>query len=238
MLAQLTAPEHNVLTGVKTFKWWSLKPEDRNRKVLLSTDTGDPLIMDRPLGANGGYVVLWATPVDGGAWNNWPSEKLFAPLVNETLYHLAGGQIKGMENRRLESGDKIVWTGPAKPVVQKVEVTRPDGTKAERHPFTRDGRQVLVYGDTDLPGKYELRFDQSAIAPVYYGVGINRNELDETPLSDADRAWLRRTRTTSTWKSGSTPRTWPSRWARPTRARNCGPTWRRSSWRRCWSRRS
>jgi len=191
MLEKLTAPEHNVMTGVKTFKWWSIKPMDRDRKVLLAVaNTGDPLVIDRPLGPNGGCVVVWTTPVDGGAWNNWPSEKLFAPLVNETLYHLAGGQIKGMENRRLESGDKIVWTGPAQPVVQKVEVTRPDGTKAERHPFTRDGRQVLIYGETDLPGKYELHFDQTAIQPVYYGVGISPAELDETALSQADRDWL------------------------------------------------
>ena len=213
MLAQLTAPEHNVMTGVKTFKWWSLKPQDRDRKVLLSSaDTGDPLIIDRPLGPNGGYVVLWATPVDGGAWNNWPSEKLFAPLVNETLYHLAGGRPRAWRTAGWSPATRS--SGPARPSrsCRRCEVTRPDGTKAERHPFTRDGRQVLIYGDTDLPGKYELRFDQTAIEPVYYGVGISRNELDETPLSDADRAWLSNP-TTSTWKSGSTPRAWRPRWA-------------------------
>ncbi len=191
MLAQLTSPEHNVLTGMKTFKWWSFQPHDRERKVLISAaETGDPLIVERAIGPNGGCVVVWATPVDGSAWNNWPGEKMFAPLVNETLYHLSAGMTGGAQNKRVESGDKLVWTGPGRPAVQSIAITRPDGTKVERRPFTRDGRQVLVYGDTDLPGRYELRFDQTGMPPVYFGVGVSGGELDETPLSDSDRAWL------------------------------------------------
>ena len=51
--------------------------------------------------------------------------------------------------------------------------------------------QFFSYPDTYLPGRYELRFDQSAIPqPVYYGVGINQSELDDTMLSDDDRKWL------------------------------------------------
>jgi hypothetical protein len=105
--------------------------------------------------------------------------RAFAPLVNVTVYHLAGGWTKGQENRRLESGQPLVWTGPPTPAVGRAEVTLPDGTKAQVRPVVRDGRQIVRFSETYLPGRYELRFDQSELPPVYYGVGIDRRELDE-----------------------------------------------------------
>jgi hypothetical protein len=191
MLAMLVTPEHNALTGVNTFRWWSVKPRDAEDKVVLAAaGNGDPLVIERPVGSNGGRVVVWCTSVDK-TWNNWPAMPSFVPMVNLAVDHLAAGQTKGMENRRLESGQPIVWSGPATPAIAKATVTRPDGTKVERRPVTRDGRQILSFGETWLPGKYELAFDQSAIPqPVYYGVGIDRNELDENVLTEDDRRWL------------------------------------------------
>lgn len=191
MLQLLSSPEHNVMAGMNTFKWWAVKPLDADAKVVLAAaGSGAPLIIERNLGSNGGRVVIWTSSVDR-SWNTWPSVPAFAPLVNNTLYHCAAGQTKGVENRRLDSGQPIVWTGPATPAISKVTVTRPDGTKAERRPVVRDNRQIITYNDTYLPGKYEMAFDQTAIPqPVYYGVGIDRNELDENVLSDDDRKWL------------------------------------------------
>ena len=191
MVAALTAPEHNILTGMSTLKWWSMTPADPDAKVVLAAGTGDPLIIERPMGSNGGRVVVWSTSVDKtSAWNNWPAMPAFVPLVNVTVHHLASGQTKGMENRRLESGQPIVWSGPSTLGVGKVAITRPDGSTIDRRPVLRDGRHVLSYADTYLPGKYELRFDKPEVQPVYYGVGIDRRELDEATLTDADRAWL------------------------------------------------
>src|SRR5262249_31805860 len=108
MLERLSTPV-NMTASIKAFKWWSLKPADLGHNVLMSvTNSDDPFSIDCPLGPNGGCVVVWTSPVDG-SWNNWPSEKVFAPLVNETLYHLAAGQVKGMENRKIESGNPITW---------------------------------------------------------------------------------------------------------------------------------
>jgi hypothetical protein len=194
MVADFTAPEHNILTGMSTMKWWSLRPESPDAQVVLSTDTGDPLVIERKIGSNGGRVVLWTTPVDKhAAWNNWPAMPAFVPLVNVTVYHLAGGWTKGIRNGRLNTGETIEWTGPGSPTLTRAEVTQPDGTMTQQRPVYRDGRQIVTHKLTQLPGKYELRFpDRTEFPqPVYYGVGIDPAELDATALSEADRAWLK-----------------------------------------------
>lgn len=195
MLEGLAVPEHNVLQGVNTYRWWALDSRTPDAKTIVAAaGTGDPLILERPMGTNGGRVIVWTTTASGpaeGGWNNWPAMKMFPPLVNLTVYHLAAGQTKGMENRRLDSGQPIVWTGPATPTVNTVDILRPDGSKIERKPVTRDGRQILTYRETYMPGKYELRFDQSVIPqPVYYGVGIDRSELEPATLTADDVKWL------------------------------------------------
>ena len=219
-LAPFTSADRNVLTGMTTLRWWALKPRDADAQVLLATQTGDPLVMDRPVGSNGGRVMVWTSPVDStSGWNNWTTLRSFAPMVNVTLYHLASGQTKGQENKRLDSGQPLVWTSPSiryaggatddsggtrgnekpelvfadgtvTPLIRSAEVVLPDGTKSQIRPITRDGRQILRFSDTFLPGKYEVRFDQTALKPVYFGVGIDRRELDETALNDEDRKWF------------------------------------------------
>jgi len=116
--------------------------------------------------------------------------RAFPPLVNTTIYHLASGWTKGQSNRRLESGQPLVWTGPTSPAVAKAEITLPDNTKEQVRPIVRDGRQIIRFKETHQPGRYELRFDQSSLAPVYYGVGIDPQELQEETLTESDRKWL------------------------------------------------
>ena len=190
MVQLITAAERNTLTGAVTRGWWAITPESGDARVVLATQGGDPLIVERPIGNNGGRVALWLTSVDA-KWNNWPVMPNFVPLVNETLYHLASGQTRGLENRRLNAGQEIVWAGPAGTVVQTVAITRPDATKVELAPRLSNGRSVLSYNDTFVPGLYELRFAQTELPqPVYYGVGIDRRELDTTALAASDHQWL------------------------------------------------
>lgn len=214
VLAPFAAPERNVLTGMTTLRWWSVKPLEGDAQVPLATATGDPLILEHAIGSAGGRVIVWTSPVDGtSGWNNWPSMKAFAPMVNLTAYRLAGGLTKGQE-ARVDSGKALVWASPViqekpaggsggpggrtlvfpdgavSPPVAWAEVTTPSGQKSRARPVTRDGRQWAFFGDTFEPGRYEVRFDQSNLPPVYYGVGIDAAELDETTLSDDDRKWL------------------------------------------------
>lgn len=190
MVQLITAAERNTLSGAVTRGWWSITPESNDARVVLATAGGDPLIIERPIGNSGGRVALWLTSADA-KWNNWPVMPNFVPLVNETLYHLASGQTRGLENRRLNAGQEIVWAGPELPLVQNVSITRPDNSKVQVAPRVSNGRSVLSYNDTFLPGLYALRFDKTEVPqPVYYGVGIDRRELDATALAPSDHKWL------------------------------------------------
>jgi hypothetical protein len=75
--------------------------------------------------------------------------------------------------------------------VQTVSITRPDNSKVDLAPRVSNGRSVLSYNDTFLPGLYALRFDKTEVPqPVYYGVGIDRRELDATAMAASDHKWL------------------------------------------------
>jgi hypothetical protein len=188
MVRLITAAEKNALAGAVTRGWWPVTPQGGGDvNVVLKTQTGDPLVIERGVGTQGGRVVAWASGVDGGAWNNWPLQPQFVPLVNETLYHLVSGQNRGLENRMIQAGRDIVWTGPADPRVAKATLTRPDATNVNLTPRHVNTRQSLSYNDTFLPGLYQLRFDQTAVAqPIYFGVGIDPRELAPLTLSPGD----------------------------------------------------
>lgn len=191
MVAVIAASERNALSGAVLQQWWSLRPKNSDAVVVVATTSGDALIAERPLGRNGGRIVVWTTGADA-TWNNLPLMPNFVPLVNETIYHLCGGQTKGMENRELEAGEPIVWTGPASPPVSSVELTLPDGTTAAgRKPTLTNGRYEFRYNNAFLPGLYTMQFSPPTVRPVYFGVGIDRRELDTEILSNRDIDWLR-----------------------------------------------
>jgi hypothetical protein len=200
MVKVVAANERNALTGAATRKWWGLKPLDADTQVVVATGNGDPLVMERPFGTNRGIVALWTTSVDG-AWNNWNLMPNFVPLVNETVYHLASAQMRGLENRGIDAGQPIEWAGAAKPAIRSVQITLPDNTSIARPATFNNGRWIMTYPDTYLPGIYRLDFTttddrgqatSTQIQPVYYGVNIDRKELDPTTLESDDINWLKK----------------------------------------------
>ena len=190
MVRVIAANERNALTGTMTRRWWGLKPADDGTHVILAANNGDPLVMERSFGASGGIVTVWATSVDG-AWNNWNLIPNFVPLVQETIYHLSESQLHGLENHGIEAGQPIEWAGPARPAVQSVQVTLPDNSSVTRPAMFNNGRWLVTYPDTYLPGIYRLQFTPTDVAPVYYGVNIDRTELDPATLDADDVNWLK-----------------------------------------------
>ena len=196
MVALLAAAERNAMTGALTRQWWALTPRDGDEQVVLASagggaGGGDPLVLERPVGRNGGRLVVWCSSADG-AWNNWPLMPNFVPLVNETVHHLAGASVKSAAARRLDAGMPLEWAAPAEPRVKSATITRPDGKTVQKNPAVTGGMQRVVYNDTAVPGLYAMRFDNTSVAqPVYFGVGIDRRELDNATLGEADHAWLK-----------------------------------------------
>lgn len=190
MVRVIAANERNALIGTMTRKWWALKPADDGTHVVLAASNGDPLVMERAFGASGGIVTVWATSVDG-SWNNWNLIPNFVPLVQETIYHLSESQLHGLENHGIEAGQPIEWAGSAQPAVQSVQVTLPDNASVTRPALFNNGRWLVTYPDTYLPGVYRLQFTPTDVAPVYYGVNIDHTELDPATLDADDINWLR-----------------------------------------------
>ena len=190
MVRVIAGNERNALTGTMTRKWWALRPADDGTHVVLAAGNGDPLVMERAFGANGGIVTVWASSVDG-SWNNWNLVPNFVPLVQETIFHLSESQLHGLENHGIEAGQPIEWAGPAQPPVQSVQITLPDNSGVTRPAMFNNGRWLVTYPDTYLPGVYRLQFTPSGVAPVYYAVNIDHTELDPATLDADDINWLK-----------------------------------------------
>jgi len=190
MVTLIAADRRNALVGAAVRSWWRLRPLDADARVVMTNTAGDPLVIERPVGANRGLIVLWTTSADG-QWNNWNLMPNFVPLVNETVYHLAASQRKGLENRGLEAGQPIEWAGPPQPAVQSVQLTLPDNSIVSRPATFNNGRWIVTYADTFVPGIYRMTFSPAEVRPVNYAVNIDRAELDPTPLERQDIEWLR-----------------------------------------------
>ena len=191
MIALIASSDRSALAGAATMKWWPLRAEDGDDQIILATADGDPLILEHPVGNNGGRAVIWATSADG-AWNNWNLMPNFVPLVNETIYHLCAPILRGQKNGSITAGSPILWSGPPKPALQSADVTLPDGTiDRDRKPTFRSGQWEFQYPNTFEPGLYQVKFTASgAMPPVYFGVGIDPRELEPTVLSEQDLLWL------------------------------------------------
>jgi hypothetical protein len=189
MVQMVASAQRNALSGAVAQKWWSLIPRDLDSQIVLASTTGDPLIVDRPMGS--GQVVVWATSVDGN-WNNWHIMPNFVPLVNETIYQLSSAQTRQHNSGNLDAGASITWAGTATPAVQAVDVTLPDGTTDRgRKANYRGGHYEFTYPNAFLPGLYTLHFTPTEVPqPVFYGVGIDHRELDPAKLGSDDEAWL------------------------------------------------
>lgn len=192
MVHILAALNRNMIVGVTLEKWWRLQPAGPLVRVVLATAGGDPIILEKPVGIEGGKVVMWSTPVDG-SWNDWPTAAgSFVPLVDQSIYALALGSNQHRRRHSLRPGDSIVWTGPLKPTVQSASIINPLGIAAAVQPqITADGKYLIIDNRTQLPGLYQVVFKPVSIPqPVYYSVAIDPSELDSQLVSKTDMSWL------------------------------------------------
>lgn len=61
---------------------------DTGAHVLATLSNGEPAIIEEAMGR--GLVMVVVNPCDRD-WGNWPSERVFLPLMRELFHHLAGG---------------------------------------------------------------------------------------------------------------------------------------------------
>jgi Aerotolerance regulator N-terminal/CARDB/von Willebrand factor type A domain len=192
LLTPLAALDRNEIVGVTLTHWWTLQPADATTDVVLASGSGDPLLLAASVGDAGGNVVYSATSMDG-QWNDWQTQGgSFVPLVNQIVYQLAMSRQLLANRHYLKPGDPIVWTGPSQPVIQSALIQDPRGAANPVQPqYTPDNRYLLTWGQTDVPGLYQLTFKPDAVPqPVFYSVAIDASQLDPTEVSSEQLAQL------------------------------------------------
>ena len=117
-------------------------------KVLARLDNGDPLLVERAVGAGSALLLGTSAHVD---WSNLPLRPIFLPLVAGLTFHLANAEAV---QPQLVAGTPIVSPWPTTDN-SGIEVLRPTG-EAIRLEVTDVSEETLRYDDTHDVGIYEL----------------------------------------------------------------------------------
>ncbi len=125
---------------------------DASWTTVLPWTTGDPAILERPVGK--GRVVLVTTSLDD-SWGNWVLWPSFVPLMNRLLQFSMAG--------RIQSEPLLVGSPVRLDVPQPVEGTLmlPDAKTVEALTETRDAatsppETVLFWPETGTAGFYQI----------------------------------------------------------------------------------
>lgn len=189
MVRLIATADRNPFSAGDLSRWWKVRVRDAGAQVVLATGEGDPLVVERSAGRNGGKIVVWTTSADR-SWNNWPTLANFVPLVNETVYHLSAGAL-ATAPRTVRAGEPLEWISGSGDMPTAGQVLSPDKSPHPVRLTLSNGKSVARYYQTQQPGLYELRFTTSNVAqPVYFGVGLSASELETATLSDQDMRWL------------------------------------------------
>jgi hypothetical protein len=184
-LTPLAAGEAPPLGVVALLGSWRLVPDGARpgAVVLARLDTGDPWIVERPLGR--GRVVLLAGPLDAEG-GTLPVNPDFVPLLHELVTLLAA---PGSAAMTIRTGEPLVAELDATLPDEVTEATirTPDG-QAQRVPLDRGGGRIrLRYDATDRPGVYQV----SVAGRPRFGVTAQTDPLEAAPAplarSDRDR---------------------------------------------------
>jgi len=143
-----------------------VRPERSRAQVALALASGDPLVVEEPIGR--GRVVLVATSADA-TWNYLPLWPSYVPLVQETLNFLIGGQV---QRRNVVVGEPLTGTLPSSADEASLVVRDPRGRSEPVQPRRELDLNVWSYGDTLVSG--------------IYSVGrTERSEARQTPPADS-----------------------------------------------------
>jgi hypothetical protein len=164
--------------SVLVYKHFALNwTADSGSRVLARLDDGQPLLVERPIGA--GSVLLLGT----GAhveWTNLPLKPLFLPLFARLTFHLAQAE---EERAQLQAGMPFTatlgdWaTGRPGPTAE-IEVLRPSGETLRLHP--KEG--LFRYADTHDVGVYLLNL-RGTNQPKQWAFAVNPDSDESDPAT-------------------------------------------------------
>ncbi len=147
-------------------------PKDRARQVVLRFSSGDPAIVEAPLGP--GRSILLTTSLDKqwGTWVLWPS---FPPLMHELVRYAARGH---WGKRQLTVGDPLVEAYPARAFDMPVTLKGPDGSKKSIPLREVDHTSRIAYAATRRSGAYEITLGPPLNRRELFAVNVDPRESD------------------------------------------------------------
>jgi hypothetical protein len=158
-------------------------------RVVLSLASGDPLIVEEPIGR--GRVVLVATSADT-TWTYLPLWPSYVPLIQETLDFVIRGQI---ERRNVVVGERIGGTLPANAGETSLVVRDPRGRSDSVRSRRESDLNVWSFADTMISGVYSVgrianpSYDGAANAAGRVGdpsYGLSRTDLFAVNVDPAE----------------------------------------------------
>jgi hypothetical protein len=137
-------------SGLTTTHIWQFAKVEPNPSVtILSLASGEPIILERAIGA--GRCVLITTALDdsAGNWSVWPS---FVPLIQELTNYAATSS----DPSPTLAGQPITF----RPAPAPVQMMSPDGGTTTISSDS-DGEKPIVSADTPVAGLYTLASENS-----------------------------------------------------------------------------
>ncbi len=173
----------------KTFAYLRTEiPADRETRVALRFDSGDPAILTAPYGP--GQVVLITTSVDR-EWGMWPVwGHSFIPLMHEIVRYAAADRLPG---RQLLVGEPLVGIIDSD-AVQSAAVTLPQ----DEHVSVVVADRQASFDQTVSSGFYKLDWGPPASRSLWYAVNIDPVESD--PATMDEQALKAEFPETASWK--------------------------------------
>ncbi len=167
------------LLTTPVFKYFKLKLPDKSKaKVALASGSGDPLIVEEPIGR--GRVVLVATSADA-TWTPMPMWPSYVPIVQEILAYAVGRQI---QQRNVPVGRPLGgWLSGSAADVRLVMQT-PDGRSEQLRLRGEGDYSGWSYSDTTASGIYTARFGPPLACNELFAVNVDTIESDLTKLTE------------------------------------------------------
>lgn len=141
---------------------------DPATSVLLRLDSGDPLLVEKPIGK--GFVIACATTADAD-WTNLPLRPVFLPLVQQLVTSIA---TRGVPASNLAAGETLVALFDSSATDTTQVLSLPGNRQKSVRPVVEADRSVIRYAATAQPGLYTLT--QPDASPRHFALETDREE--------------------------------------------------------------
>jgi len=176
VLASFAEGDSGDLQGVTLKALWDFDPGDAS--VLMRTDSGAPLLVERPFGE--GLVMLFASTCDRD-WTNFPVRPAFLPWIYRLVGYLSQEPVARQNFHH--TGDLITVALSATAGLPQLLVKKPDGTTSNVG-STTDPAVPIGFDDTQRAGVYRMYAPGQEDHPQLFVANLESFESDLTFMDD------------------------------------------------------